>query len=989
VLARSSTDTARVPRAGDPAAAERGLARWQRLSVPLDGPDAVAVVDSNRLLEAVFGNSTFLSEALLAEPDVLKDMLAGGPDETARPILGGIETTSIGNRNRLMTALRQSRRRMALLVALADIAGLWQLERVTGALSRFADLALQKALDQALVELAQRGELEIPDPEHPQESCGIFALGMGKLGAYELNYSSDVDLIVLFDAERFRYRGREGPMACAVRLTRTLVHLLEHRTRDGFVLRVDLRLRPHPPGQPLALSVEDAEQYYERHGQNWERAALIKARVVAGDRPAGERFLRWLQPFLWRKHLDYAAIRDIHSIKRQINAYRGHGSIRVAGHDLKVGRGGIREIEFFAQTQQLILGGRVPEARASGTCAALEALAEHRWIAPETAQELNAAYRFLRGLEHRLQMVADRQTHRLPEREDQLERFAAFAGFSDAAELDRTVRDCLERVEAHYAALFESSIDLGGSHSLVFTGTDDDPDTLATLREMGFVRPQGVAARVRAWHHGHIRATRDSRARELLTELMPRLLHALADQAEPDAAFARFDEFVSALPAGVQLFSLLRANPRLLMLLADIMGTAPRLGAHLSRHTSLFEAMLAPDFFEPLPERAALAAELEDALVRARDLQDELDTARRFAQGREFQIGLQVLLGLADGAVVGSNLTEVAEVVIQALLPRAQAWLSSQHGRVPGGTFVVLGLGKLGSRELTLGSDLDLIFVYDADDRTQSDGARPLAAPTYYARLSQRLISALTAQMPLGRLYDIDTRLRPSGNVGPVACSLTNFARYQRESAQTWEHQAMTRARVVAGDGALAARVEAVVDEAVRQTRDPLGLAREVGAMRERIFREHGDDDIWNLKHARGGLLEAEFLAQFLQLRFAPEEPTIRTTSAIETFERAAAIGAMSLEDSRLLIRALRLYQRLQAVLRLSVKDRFVAAAAPPGLQDALVRAAAPGQGVHESRLDFEGLQQALAASQAAVRRIFARVFDLQDDPSGPEDRRA
>jgi len=302
---------------------------------------------------------------------------------------------------------------------------------------------------------------------------------------------------------------------------------------------------------------------------------------------------------------------------------------------------------------------------------------------------------------------------------------------------------------------------------------------------------------------------------------------------------------------------------------------------------------------------------------------------------------------------------------------------------------VVLGLGKLGSRELTLGSDLDLIFVYDADDRTQSDGARPLAAPTYYARLSQRLVSALTAQTPEGRLYDIDTRLRPSGNVGPVACSLANFARYQRESAQTWEHQAMTRARVVAGHGELAVKVAAVVDEAVRQRRDPILLAREVGGMRERIFREHGDDDIWNLKHARGGLLEAEFLAQFLQLRFAPDQPAIRTTSAIETFERAAAIGAMPLEDSRLLIRAVRLYQRLQAVLRLSVRDRFVAASAPSGLQDALVRAAAPGQGVHESRLDFEGLQQELAASQAAVGRICARFFSAQDDPAAPDDQKS
>jgi glutamate-ammonia-ligase adenylyltransferase len=922
----------------------------------------------------VFGNSPYLSEALLAEPEVLRSFLRAGPDVTFDALIEQLRLAPCDHRAKVMATLRLGKRRVALLTALADIAGAWPLERMTEALSQFADLAVQRALELTLREAAGRGEVEIASSENLLAESGIVVLGMGKLGGFELNYSSDIDLIVLFDPDRLRYRGREGPMAFAVRLTRGLVHMLEHRTKEGYVFRTDLRLRPHPPGHPLALAIEDAEQYYERHGQNWERAALIKARVIAGDHTAGAGFLRALEPFLWRRHLDYAAIRDIHSIKRQINAYRGHGTIRVAGHDIKVGRGGIREIEFFVQTQQLILGGRVPEVRVPATCAALRALVATRWLEPAIADELIGAYRFLRRIEHRLQMIADKQTHSLPARPDQIERFAAFMGFADGRTLTEAIRAQLERVESHYAALFESSIDLGGSRALVFTGTDDDPETLATLAEMGFAKPSPVAARVRAWHHGHVRATRDARARELLTELMPRLLSALADQAEPDAAFARFDEFVTSLPAGVQLFSLFRANPRLLSLIADLMGTAPRLAGHLSRHTSLFEAMLAPDFFEPIPAPGALATELEQALARAGDLQDALDAARHWAQAREFRIGLQVLLGLVDGAAAGISLTAIAEIVIKGLLPKVEAWLAAQHGRVAGGAFVVLGLGKLGSHELAIGSDLDLIFIFDADEAARSDGPRPLPVPTYYARLGQRLIRALTAPTAEGPLYEIDTRLRPSGNVGPVACSLANFERYQLNVAQTWEHQALTRARVVAGDPELGARAAAIVRTALTQPRDPVQLARDVAAMRARIFREHGDQDPWNLKHARGGLVEAEFLAQFLQLRFAPDHPELLTTSTLETFEQAAAVGVLPAADSSVLIGATRLYRRLHAVLRLSIQDRFEAGTAPPGLRRALFRAAARDEApAPESAYAFDELQATLQAAQAAVAEIFAR----------------
>ncbi len=413
---RSRFDTAALPRVGDPSAAERGIARWARLGQPPDdgGAAGTASIDLDRALPVIFGNSPYLGDCALAEPDVVRAVLTDRQGHIIESLIEQAQETPLGPRQRFMAALRRHKRRVALAVALADIFDLWSLEQVTGALSRFADLAVRQALNQALLEAGQRGELEVTEQTDPQASSGLAVLGMGKLGAFELNYSSDLDLIVLFAPDRLRYRGRDGPMAFAVRVTRAMGYLLEQRTKEGYVFRVDLRLRPHPPGQPLALSIEDAAEYYERHGQNWERAALIKARVVAGEQAVGARLLGWLQPFLWRRHLDFAAIRDIHSIKRQINAHRGHSRIRVAGHDLKVGRGGIREIEFFVQTQQLILGGRLPEVRAPATCDALRVLTEARWIDGKTADDLIAAYRFLRRLEHRLQMVADKQTHALP-----------------------------------------------------------------------------------------------------------------------------------------------------------------------------------------------------------------------------------------------------------------------------------------------------------------------------------------------------------------------------------------------------------------------------------------------------------------------------------------------------------------------------------------------------------------------------------------------
>ena len=617
-----------------------------------------------------------------------------------------------------------------------------------------------------------------------------------------LNYSSDIDLILFFDLAKSRVITRDGLQPFFSRLARDLVRILEERTADGYVFRTDLRLRPDPGSTPPAMSIAAAITYYETVGQNWERAALIKARPVAGDRAAGERLLRELNPFIWRKHLDFAAIQDIHSIKRQINAYRGGGRIAVEGHDIKIGRGGIREIEFFAQTQQLIWGGRMPELRVRGTCEALRRLAETGRIDPKVATTLIADYRFLRRLEHRLQMVDDAQTHRLPDNRDGIARVATFLGYRSAEAFSADLTAHLGSVERHYAELFEQAPSLAGPGNLVFTGSEDDPDTLATLSRLGFARPADVAALVRSWHHGRMRATRSQRAREILTELVPELLRIFGATSHPDEALRRFDQFLTRLAAGVQLFSLFQGNPGLLALVADVMAGAPRLADQLAQRPALLDAVLTREFSAALPERPVLAADLDRMVAGVDDFADILDVLRRWAGERRFQVGVQLLRRSIDGEAAGKAFADIAEVALAALVPAVEHDFARRHGRVPGGAFAVIGMGRLGSREMTLASDLDLILIYDAPaDSVGSDGAQPLASSAYYARLSQRLIGAITAPTAEGPLYAVDMRLRPSGSSGPIASSLESFDRYQRDAAWTWEHMALTRARTGRGRG--------------------------------------------------------------------------------------------------------------------------------------------------------------------------------------------
>ena len=941
------SDPTTLVRAGNDAAAARFLQTWSNIAERIDDP-AIAEFAQNlandrvgrALLSAIFGNSPYLGQVLVANIAFARDLIVDGPDAVYAKALAELRVGSNGDWDtaELMRRLRIAKRRFALTIAVADITAAWPLEKVTGALSEFAEIALRIACAHLLRQAAVNGEFVLHRPDNPESGSGFIVLGMGKLGARELNYSSDIDLIVLYEREQIEYTGRQTVEQCFVRMTRELVRLLEERTREGYVFRTDLRLRPDPRSTPPAISTIAAETYYESAGQNWERAAMIKARPVAGDLPAGERFLEILRPYIWRKHLDFAAIEDIHSIKRQINAHRGGADIAIGGHNVKLGRGGIREIEFFAQTQQLIWGGRDASLRVRGTCEALDALAGAGHVAPEVVERLRQAYYFLRRVEHRLQMVDDRQTHSLPATDDALDELAVFTGFPDRGRFADALLGELRAVERHYAELFEESPDLSRPGNLVFTGSEDDPDTLQTLSQLGFREPAVVAEIIRGWHHGRYRATRSGRAREILTELVPALLESLAGTVDPDAALIRFNDFLGALPAGVQLFSLLHSNPGLLDLVAEIMGSAPRLAEWLSRYPILLDGVLTQGFLDSLSGPEVLEAELAERLAQARDFEDVLDFVRRWTNDRIFQIGVHILHGKCDPASVGRPLSDIADGGLRALLAAVEDAVVTQHGELTGGGFAVIAFGKLGGRELTVESDLDLLFVYDAPDAS-SDGAKPLAPAHYYARRSQQFINAITAPTGEGKLYDVDMRLRPSGNAGPIATALQAFVQYQRENAWTWEHMALTRARVVCAPADLASHLASAIRDVLTAPRDPESLLVDVADMRERMAREHGTDDMWAIKSYRGGLIDIEFIAQYLQLRHANLHPEVLSTNTTDALARLADTGLLAKTTADDLIAAMHLWRNLQGILRMSAGRGFDEESAPDGLRATLVRA--------------------------------------------------
>jgi glutamate-ammonia-ligase adenylyltransferase len=953
------------------------VAAWLEESAPPAADGAAAalsrVMAAHRpvraLIDAVASSSSYLWDLVRADPARLVRLLETAPDESlARARALAADLPADATEAAVMHRLRVMKAEAALLTALADIGGVWELTEVTAALTAVADEAVAAALRYALRQAADAGKLALPRPGDPEHGCGLFVIAMGKMGARELNYSSDIDLIVFYDPEAAPLAPGSEAGQLFVRLTGAMIRLLQHRTLHGYVFRVDVRLRPDPSSSQVAISTPAALNYYESRGQNWERAAWIKARICAGDRAAGAAFMASLVPFIWRKYLDYVALADIHEMKRQIHAWRGHGVVAVDGHNIKLGRGGIREIEFFVQTQQLIAGGRHAELRGRRTLDVLRALADGGWIEAQACLDLQACYRFLRTVEHRLQMVADEQTHTLPSRSEDLNRFARFLGYEDRDGFARVLLTILRTVESRYAGLFEHAPEYAAARrGLVFPPGADDGDTVAKLSDMGFRQPLAASVMVRGWLAGGPRGMKGETARARLAELAPLLIEEIAHEENPDAAIVAFDRFLGNLHGGARLFSLLRRNPDLVALVARVLGTAPRLADTLGLHPEVLDLLVDPAFFGPLPGPERLAVSLEGALDGADTYEDFLDRVRRFGQEQRFLIGARILSGTAPAQQAGAAFAAVADTTVRTLHAKVAAMMHGSHGDVPGGDAVVLAMGKLGGREMTANSDLDLIVVYDFDPAApESDGARPLHAAPYFARLTQRLVSALTTQTNYGRLYDVDMRLRPSGRAGPLATSLAAFEAYQRDEAWTWEHLALTRARVVSGAPALAARVTAVIRDVLRRPRDVAALARDAAAMRRAIAKEKGDASRWDLKYAAGGLIDLEFIAQYLQLAHGAAAPDIFDTATAQVFDKSARAGILGPEDAEVLRPAAQLYQDLGQILRLCVAPPFDPDAAGAGLKDLLTRAA--------DVPDFATLTAYLTEMQEKVRRCFERI---------------
>lgn len=689
---------------------------------------------------------------------------------------------------------------------------------------------------------------------------------------------------------------------------------------------------------------------------------MIKARPVAGDVAAGERFLKGIAPFMWRRSLDFAAINDIHSIKRQMDTLHSK-TISIAGHNIKLGRGGIREIEFFAQIHQLIWGGREPVLRSRATCETLMRLTEYGLVAGQDEALLLEAYAFYRKLEHRLQMVADEQTHSMPDTDEGVAQIAGFMGFGDVASFSEVLLGYLTRVHALYASSFKSegaTQELGEGGNLVFTGTVHDPDTIETLKAMGYNAPGTVSEIVMGWHHGSRRATRTKRARELLTELMPLLLKRLSETANPDAAFLRFNEFLLHLPSGVQLFSLFHANPHLLGLISDIMGSAPTLADSLSKMPELLDAVLYADFYGPLPSLAYLTQQLNESLLMVEGFEECMDGLRRFRNEKQFQAGVQLLRGMITAEQTGMFLAHLADVTVQKALDIVTQEFVKTYGVIPGGRFAILSLGRLGSREITFGSDIDLVFVYDAPDLDAvSDGSKPFSASVYYNRLAQRLLNALTALARDGRLYEVDTRLRPSGKQGLLAVSLPALHQYFAEMAWTFEFMALTKARPNVGDISLRVALQQFILQAVASGRHAQTLRGDISDMRERIAKEHGTSNPWDIKYVRGGLVDMDFLAQYLLLLHAPGKQALRTGGAGDIFLWLAGQGLISPELCEELRGYLHFLTHIFNMLRLCTEKDYDMAHAPQGLKKLLVEAV--------GEADFEGLTARLIQVEQSV----------------------
>ena len=928
-------------------------ARLTRAPIPFEADPATETAaafadlapELRALVAGTAGCSPYLRDLALREADWLRAALTQAPEAVLEAELAAAtgETDAA-----LRAALRRAKRRIALLAGLADLGGVWALEEVTGALTRLADIATDRALKLHVAAEIARGKLPGATMDDIATAGGAVALAMGKMGAGELNYSSDIDLIMLFDESRYDRDDFHDARASFIRATRRMSATLSEMTEDGYVFRTDLRLRPDPSVTPVILAMATAESYYESLGRTWERAAHIKARACAGDIAAGEAYLDRLRPFVWRKHLDFAAIQDAHDMRLRIREHKGLGGpIALEGHDMKLGRGGIREIEFFTQTRQLISGGRDPDLRIRATVPGLAVLAEKGWVPGDVAETLTGHYRRHREIEHRVQMVRDAQTHKLPGDPDEMRRIVNMMGEADVDGWRAALTAALAEVHRLTEGFFAPE----EKHAEPPTFTAEDQEVIGRWRSYP--------------------ACRSARASQLFERLKPELLARLGKAARPREALVHFDSFLRGLPAGVQLFSLFDANPSLVDLIVDIAATAPALSAYLGRNAQVFDAVLGGDFFKPWPGVAGLRADLAEKLAGAAgDYEVQLDTARRWKKEWHFRIGVHHLRGLITGREVGAQYADLAEAVLGALWPVVVESFAEKHGGPPGRGAALIGMGSLGARTTSATSDLDVIVIYDAQGAEASEGRRPLPARTYYARLTQAMVTALSAPMSEGKLYEVDMRLRPSGKQGPVATSLDSFRAYQRDEAWTWEHLALTRARAVAGDAGIGADVAEVRETILARPRDPAQTLTDVADMRARIAEAKGGAaSAYEAKIGPGRMQDIELIGQCATLLAGSGPHAVEGQIA-----RGVAIGWITEAEADALGAAYDLLWRLQSAAKLLTEGRLDLDAIGLGGCEFLLRET----GAESTEALAGEIERRVAAAVSAIEAALARVPDTK-----------
>lgn len=876
-------------------------------------------------------HSPFLRNAMRRFPDLV-DLLANGDLDTALAA-SAIEPAEAGDVPR---ALRIARGKLALALGIGDLAGVIPLEGVVQRLSGFADEALDHAIRAAIQTLTPEA-----DPR------GFTVIALGKHGSRELNYSSDIDPILLFDPETLPRRSKDEPVEAAIRIANLVTRTLQARDGDGYVFRVDLRLRPNPEVTPVALPVDAAISYYESSALAWERAAFIRARACAGDVALGQAFLEAIRPFVWRRGLDFGAIREIRAMSHRIRGHYAGGQDFGPGYDLKRGRGGIRECEFFAQIHQMIHGGRDPALRVPATLDAMKALCAAGWISGDESETLASAYRLYRTIEHRLQMVDDQQTHILPKDGDALDGVARMHGLDSGNALLLLLAPHVEAVGRIYDGL-----DSGPQ-----TGLPVEPEALAeALSAAGFEDPGPVAERIAQWRSGSIRALRTPAAHEALEAILPVLVRALAGSADPMMATNRLDGLIERLPTAINLFRLLEASPPLLKLLADILCHAPTLAGDLSRRADLLDGLIDASAFDPSGPVDAIEARLRIDAPHAH-VEERLDRVRQIVGDMRFALGAQIMVGASDPLEVAAGYARVAEAAITTVADAVIAEFVATHGRVPESEFLILALGRMGGAELTHASDLDLIYLFTGDFASESRGTKPLGAVQYYNRLAQRVTAGLSVATAAGPLYEVDTRLRPSGAQGPLVVSLDGFERYQREDAWTWEHMALCRARPVFGSASGRAALQQILDAELARPREPDRLIADAVKMRADMAAHKPARGLLDVKLSDGGLVDLEFAVHVTQL-------LNRTGFAPRLGDAIAALTAQGLVPERI-DDAHRLLTRILVTSRLMAPDLD----APPDATRALIAAAC---GV----ADWEGLLAEMAAARQRVSRFWGEIVN-------------